>query len=176
LASAEENTIGWLFKEEIRDKTPVKVCVKDITNQSGQAKIATDAFKAMLEKSFHERRSIKFETVNSPAESKIQVSAVIKNYQYMEKGPLKPSIGVETTLLDAAATMTENYVEMSVDYTVTDTKTDKVLWQGNVNEYLKQKMTSEESIPLISDILARTFIWRCFGKANLRESNNHELP
>ena len=102
------------------------------------------------------------------------MSAVIKKYQYSEKGPLKPTPSIGTTLLDAAATMTENYVEMVVEYTVFDTKSDKELWKDTVSEYIKKKMTAIESVPLICDVVTRTFIWKCFGKANLKDSNHHD--
>lgn len=168
---AKEETIGSLFKGKIEDKIPVKVYIKEVINQSGQSQVMPEAFTKALEKSLHQRRSIKFEVINNQAESDIQMSAVIKKYQYLVRGPLKPSPGIETTLLDAAATATQNYVEMSVEYAVVDTKTNKVLWQNTISEYIKKTMTPEESIPLIYDVVTRTFIWKCFGKANLRERN-----
>ncbi len=173
LGLARGETIGSLFNDKINDKIAVKVYIKEVINQSGQNQIMPEIFKKELEASLHQRRSIKFEVVNSPAESDIEMSALIKSYQYLEKGPLKPSMGIETTLLDAAATMTENYVEMAVEYTVVDTKSNKALWKNTISEYIKKKMTPEESIPLIYDVVTRTFIWKCFGKANLREEKGH---
>jgi hypothetical protein len=82
----------------------------------------------------------------------------------MEKGPLKPTPGIGTTLLDAAATMTQNYAEASVAFVVKDTKNNDVLWRNKTHPYLKEKMTAEESIPLISKKVASHFVWKCFGK------------
>lgn len=172
---AADEPIGWLFKKKIEDKVPVKVYIKEVVNQSGQNQVMPEVFKTELVNSLHERRSIKFEVVNTPDESDIQIAALIKSYRYMDRGPFKLSPGVDTMILDAAATMTENYVDMAVEYTVADTKSGKELWKGNINEYIKQKMTAEESTPLIYDVVARTFIWKCFGKANLRESKSHDL-
>lgn len=62
-------------------------------------------------------------------------------------------------------------VYIKVEYTVTDTKSGKTLWKDTVKEYIKKKMTPEESIPLIYDVVTRAFVWRCFGKANLNDSN-----
>ncbi|MDD5136011.1 MAG: hypothetical protein PHN63_01530 [Candidatus Omnitrophica bacterium] len=169
-APAQEEPIGRMFKAE-----PVKVYIKDVVNQSGQDQITPASFKKELVDSLHERRAMKFEVVDNPAGSDIQVAAVITKYQYLEKGPIKFSPGVETMLLDAAATMTENYVEMSVDYTVTDTKTNKELWRHTISEYIKKKMTPEESIPLIYDVETRAFVWKCFGKARLRDSNEDKV-
>jgi hypothetical protein len=163
-AFAEDETIGHLFK----DKPVVNVYVKEVANDPGQARVTSEAFKAILETSLMKRKSMTFKIVNTPAESVIQISAAIKKFQYLVRGPLKPSIGIETTLLDAMATATENYVEMAADFTVLDTKSGDILWKGSVENYLKKIMNEEESIPLISDKIARQFIWMCFGKANFR--------
>jgi hypothetical protein len=166
--SAGEETIGALFANKIRDKVPVKVYIKEVVNQSGQEQMLPKSFREALAHSFHQRRSIRFEVVNDPAGSDIQISAVIKKYQYLERGPFKPNPGLGTMLLEAAATATQNYVEMSVEYTVSDTKTDKRLWQRTINEYIKKNMTPEGSIPLIYNAVTKTFIWKCFGKVSLR--------
>lgn len=175
LGLAVEGTIGGLFNDNVDKKIPVKVYIKEIINQSGKSQIAPEIFKKELIQSLHERRSLQFKVVDNPAESDIQMAIAIKNYQYLERGPLKPSIGVETTLLDAAATMSENYVEMAAECTVIDTKTEKVLWKNMINEYIKKTMTPEESVPLIYDVVARAFIWKCFGKANLKDSNSRSV-
>lgn len=175
LCLAQEEAIGFLFKDKIEDNIPVKVYINETVNQSGQPQIMTADFSKELTASLHERRSIRFEVVGTPAESDIQISPVIKNYQYLEKGPFKPSPSVGTLILDAAATMSENYVEMAVEYTVSDTKSGNVLWKDTISEYNKKKMTAEESVPLIYDAVTRAFVWRCFGKANLKDSNRQTV-
>jgi hypothetical protein len=160
-AFAKEETIGHLFK----GKPDVKIYIKEVTNESGSSQITPEAFKSILEKSLLARKAMTFRIVNTIAESDIQISAVIKKFQYLKRGPFKPSIGLETTLLDAAATMTENYVEMVADYIVTDTKTAVVLWKDEIDDYIKHIMTPEHSVMLICDKLSRAFIWKCFGKA-----------
>ena len=92
------------------------------------------------------------------------MSAEIKSYQYLEKGPFKPNPGIGTTLLDAAATMTENYVEMAAEFTITDTKSGNTLWKDTVSTFIERMMTPEQSIPLIYEKLPRTFLWKSFGK------------
>lgn len=161
-AYAKDATIGHLFE----GKSPVKVHVSSVTNESGQNQISADLFKKALEDSLNGRKAVDFDTVNDPAVSDIQVTAVIKKYQYLEKGPFKPSAGVATMLADAAATATSNYAEMEVLYTITDAKTGKVLWTDDVNEYIKKIMTPAESIPLIYDKVTRAFISQCFGHAH----------
>ncbi len=169
--AAAEETIGYLFKDKIEDNIPVKVYIKEVANQSGQKEIAPEAFRKELAASLHERRSIKFEVLDKAVGSDIEISAVIKNYQYMERGPFKPNPGIGTMVLEAAATATQNYAEIAVEYTVTDFKTGKTLWENTVKEYIKKNMTPEESVPLVYDAVTRAFVWKCFGKANLRNKN-----
>lgn len=161
---ANAETIGSLFK----DKSVVKVFVKEVSNNIEKSQAKIEAFKTVLEMSLLKRKAITYKIVGTPAESDIQITASIAKFQYLVRGPLKPSLGIETTLLDVAATATQNYVEMAVDFTVIDTKTGNVLWKGSVEEYKKRVMTPEESLPLISDNVCRKFIWLCFGKANSR--------
>jgi len=142
----------------------VKVYIVSITDESAQAQVLPEAFKKSVEKSLANRRSMTFQVVGTPDESHVQVRGVIKNFAYMEKGPMKLSPSVGTLALDAMATATENYVEMAAEFTVVDTKTGQELWRGVVSDYIKQKMTPEESVPLIHDKISRGFVAKCFGK------------
>ena len=144
-------------------KGSIKVFVSDPGNESGQTQVTPDDLKKALESTFVNRKSVKFELAKTPEESDVQISSVIKKFQYMEKGPLKPTPGI-TTLLDAAESMAENYAEMSVDFVVTKTKTGEILWKDTVYPYIKKKMSSKESIPFICDKVAGNFVWKCFGK------------
>lgn len=161
-AHAESTAIGHLFE----GKSPVKAHISSVTNESGQNQISVENFKKTLEDSLNNRKAMDFDVVNDPAVCDVELAAVIKKYQYLEKGPFKPSPGIATMLADAAATATSNYVEMEVLYTITDAKTGKILWTDDVNEYIKKAMTPEESIPLIYDKVTRTFISQCFGQAH----------
>ena len=159
-AIAEEGDLHRLAD----NKGYIKVFVDNPVNRSGQGFIA-ESLKKALESAFANRRSVKFELVKTPGESDVQITAVIKKFMYMEKGPLKPTPGIGTTLLDAAATMTENYAEILVDVAVIQFGTGEILWKDTLNPYLKQKMEPEESIPLISDRVATNFVAKCFGKS-----------
>lgn len=156
---------GELWQKENADGI-IKVYINEPVNESGQGQIIPDQFKKSLEAAILSRKSMKFEIVKSLAESEVQIASVIKKFQYMEKGPLKPTPGIGTTLLDAAATMTDNYAEMSVDFVVTDSKTGAVMWKNNLFPYMKKKMAPEESIAVICDRVASNFMWKCFGKPN----------
>ena len=146
-----------------KSKTAIKVFIKDIANESGQSQILSEAFKKSLERALFYRRSTTFEVLKYPDASDIQISAIIKSYRYMERGPFKPTPSIAGLLLDAAASATENYVDMEVEFTVTDTDTGEVLKKDIIIAYIKEIMTPEHSIALIYDKIARTFLWKFFG-------------
>ena len=145
-------------------KGSIKIFIHEPDNESGQSRVIRDVFKKALESALVNRKSVKFEIVKTPEESDVQIFSLIKSFQYMEKGPLKPTPGIGTTLLDAAATMTENYVEMAAEFVVKQTATGVILWKDVLTPYIKKKMEPEESVPLISDKIAGHFVWKCFGK------------
>jgi hypothetical protein len=159
LVFAQEKPLGLLFK----GKPPIKAYIKEVTNGSGQDQVSTEVFKESLKQSLLNRKLVKFEIADNPVESDIQISIVIKEYQYLKRGGLQPIPGV-SMIFDAVASLTENYVEMAAEYTVTDTKSDETLWHGIVTENFKKVMTPEESIPLICNKISRTFVWKCFGR------------
>lgn len=164
---AGDGTIGHLFK----GKPEVKVYIKEVVNDSGSQYVSAGAFKTVLEEAFVNRKAMIFRLVSEPSDSDIQVSAIIKKFQYLKRGPFKPSIGIETTLLDVAATMTENYAEMAVDFTVVATNGATVLWKDSVEDYEKKLMKPERGFTLISDKVSREFLWYCFGKPNRARRN-----
>ncbi len=141
---------------------PVKVYISGVTNESGQAQIAPDAFKKVLESSLINRKSMKFEIVPDPASSDFQVQAAIKKYSYSQTDPINSIAGPSALLLDAATT--ENYAELGVDFTVTSTRDGNIVWKDNVFDYVEHTMTPDESIPMVSDKVARRFLWKAFGK------------
>jgi hypothetical protein len=169
--SAQEEPIGFLFKDKIKSGTPVKVYIKEVKNESGNSQVTAEVFTAALEQSLRARRSIKFEVTGDESGSDIAVTAVIKGYRYMEKGPLKPAPNVVATFADAAATASQNYADMQAEFTVSDAKNGKVLWSKTLDEYIKKKMAAGESVSLICGTVTKAFVWKCFGKAGLRESD-----
>ncbi|MFA6079538.1 MAG: hypothetical protein WC779_07340 [Candidatus Omnitrophota bacterium] len=156
---ADGRNLAHLYRGE-----EIKVFVKSIVNESEKKDLSVPDFKKEVEKAFTNRRSVDFEVVSSAEASDVEVAGVIKQYQYLVKGPMKPSLGIETTALDIAATMTENYADMNVSFTITDSKTGKVLWTNDIYEYEKKVMTEGESIPIMFDKIARKFVVRSFGK------------
>lgn len=143
------------------NKQPIKVFIKDVSNESGQAQVVADDFMKELEKAFANRKSVSFAIAKTIQDSDVAVMAVIKSYQYLKNDPVKPSLSF-IMALDAATS--ENFAEMAADFTVTDSKNGSVLWQENVTSYVKRMMSPEESMPLVYDKLARHFVSKAFGK------------
>ncbi|MDD5427951.1 MAG: hypothetical protein PHI58_01800 [Candidatus Omnitrophica bacterium] len=147
-----------------QDKGSIKVYVGEPENRSGQNKIVKIDFKKALESALLNRKSVKFELAKTPQESDVQIYSVIKKFMYMERGPIKPTPGLGTTLLDMAASATMNYAEMAVEFAVIKTDTGELVWKELLNPHIKEKMSAEDSIPLISNKIASNFVWKCFGK------------
>lgn len=144
-------------------KHPIKVFLGEFTNTSDQVQIAPDLFRKEIEKAFAERKSVSFAIVKSPQESDVQVSAAIKSYQYMEKDPVKPSLSV---IMALDAVTSENYAELSAEFTVVNTATGGVALKENLTGFVKRMMTPAESVPLVYDKLARKFVADTFGKGD----------
>jgi hypothetical protein len=142
---------------------PIKIYIKDFVNDSGQPQIVIEDFKKEVAKAFANRKSVSFEIVDEASKSDLEVSGRIKQYQYLHRGPLKPTISAAFMLADAAATATSNYVEMAVQFAIIDVKTGAILWGDTISVYAKRVMTPNESIPVIFDKIARAFVSKSFG-------------
>jgi len=158
--AARENTLSDL----VNSGKPIKVFVKEFDNETNDAMIKPDIFKVELEKAFSNRKSVIFQVVKHPVESDVQVSGILKKFQYLDRGPLKAGPGAGGILLDAAASATHNYAEMEAYFTITDTKTSQVLWSDLVNVYKKKVMTPQDSVGVIYDKISRIFLSKSFGK------------
>ena len=148
----------------LESKKPIRVFVKGFANESGQGNVSVEDFKKTVEVSLRNRKSVIFQLVKNVEESQIQIAGIIKQCQYLKRGPFKPSPSIAGLLLDAAATATENYADMVAEFTIIDSKTGDTLWKRDIGVYIKKLMSQAESIPLIYDKTARAFIWRSFGK------------
>ena len=149
------------LEQMAENKQPIKVFLGSFSNESGQAEVVPDVFKEDLKKAFKNRKSVHFEIAATPAESDVQVSGIIKKFQYLKNDPVKPAISVVLVAVDAV--IIENFVEMDVEFTVLDTRTGNTAWKDKVTSFVKRMMTPAESIPLIYDKVARRFLSQSFG-------------
>lgn len=158
-------TASYGYCSELTDmalsKRPIKVFLGEFSNASDKAEIAPDAFRKEVEKALTERKSVSFAIVKSAPESDIQVSATIKGYQYMDKDPVKPSLSV---IMALDAVTSENYAELSAEFTVVNTATGSIAMKEDLTGFVKRMMTPAESVPLVYDKLARKFVADSFGK------------
>lgn len=158
-------TASYGYCTELTDmalsKRPIKVFLGEFTNTSDQAQVAPDAFRKEVEKALTERKSVSFAIVKSAPESDVQVSAAIKGYQYMEKDPVKPSLSV---IMALDAVTSENYAELSAEFTVVNTATGVVAMKEDLTGFAKRMMTPADSLPLVYEKLARKFVADTFGK------------
>lgn len=142
----------------------IGVFIKEVKNESGNDNVSADLFKKELEKAFANRKSVSFRMVDNQAASDVTISAAITKFQYLKTGPIKPSVSIVTTAVDAVATALENYVDMNVNMTVTDSRSGEVLWRDDVYDFDKRIMTEREGIPVIFDKVARKCVAKAFGK------------
>lgn len=145
-----------------RDMPVIKVFIGDISNKSGHDPINASDFKNSLEEAIKNRKSVNFEIVKSLDISNIQITAIIKKYQYLKDDPITTYGTSWGFVLDAATS--ENYTELQVEFTVADSKSGNILWKQDVTTFAKKMMSPEESIPLIYEKTSRTFLSKCFGK------------
>lgn len=157
-ASWAKDELAYLVK----DNSPVKVFVAGFVNESGQNQILPEEFKVSFENTLLNRKSVSFMVVNNINESDVRISGIIKKYLYSKTDPITTYASPSGLLLDAVTT--ENYCEMNVEFTVTDTRAAKVVWKKEVSTFIKRTMTPDESIPLIYDKVSRNFLWKSFGK------------
>ncbi|MBN1526697.1 MAG: hypothetical protein JW919_03830 [Candidatus Omnitrophica bacterium] len=159
LAAATQIDLGRLAKK----KGPLAVWIVSVTNEAGKSEVSADDFRKSLEDVIVKRgRGKSFLLSASPEASDVQISAVIRGYEYSEKDPITTFGSPSGLLLDAVTT--ENYVAMKAEFIVKETKTGKTLWDDSVTSFIKKMMTQQASVPLIYNKLARTFLWKCFGR------------
>jgi hypothetical protein len=159
LCLAREDDLSGLAQK----KRPLVVSLAGFADQSGQPGIDVAEFKKAFETALVKRGGGRsFRLAESPDAGDIQIAAVIKKYQYLEKDPITSYGGPALFLLDAATT--ENYADLEVEFTVTDARTNSVLWKNTVSTFIKRMMPRDKSIPLVYDKLSRTFLWKCFGR------------
>jgi hypothetical protein len=157
VVTAEDNELSGLTNSG----KSVKVFLKDFTNTSGQDQVNADDYRKAFEASLKNRKAVTFEIVQNPEAADVHISGVIKKYLYSKTDPINSYASSATLVLDAATT--ENYAEITVDFTVTDVK-GNVLWNKELMSYVEHAMTPDESIPMVYDKSARDFLWKSFGK------------
>ena len=148
----------------LKAREPVRVYIGTFADESGTKQFTTGSFRKKLSDALATRRSLKFQVAEQAVGSDIQISGTVLQCQYLERGPLKIIPNAGMMAMDAVKTATMNYVELTVRFIVTDTKTGQVFWNDTNSQYLKELLTKSEAHETINNKVIKSFISNCFGK------------
>ncbi len=161
LAVAGNSYAGNLWQQF--DGKTVKVFVADIKDSTTEHEVDAVALKKEIERALAERRSIRFQVVDAAADAEIVIDTNITEFVWSDHDPIDMVIGLGAAAADAA--MVEDYARLQADVTVTNAKS-KQLWKDRVLATITKKpMSNVESIPLVSENFAKSFIKFCFTKS-----------
>jgi len=149
--------------EELSSKDEVKVYISKILDSAHAGTADEVSLKQKLEEALTARKTINFKIVSSPGEADFKLDCDIKEFVWMEEDPIDDVHGIGPAILDVA--IKQNYVRMQIDFAVTDTKTNKEVWQRLLKTTItKPDMDAAASIPLANEGIVKIFIRECFNK------------
>ena len=141
----------------------VKTFVTEVKDATKDREINPKLLKEKIEEALRNRKSIRFEVVQNAADADISIDTEVNEFMWTDHDPIDMLMGVGGTAMDAA--QIEDYARLQADMTVTDHRSKKVLWKERVTATVTKKpMPRAESIPLISEDLAKVFMKECFSK------------
>lgn len=147
----------------VKAKQPIYVHLNDFINSSESDQINPGKFKRAVGEALKRRNDMHFELVEDLAGADIAINGEIQKYTYSGRDPVDMFIGTWAIVLDMLRT--ENYVGLTVNYTVKDVKTGKILWSKRSRPSItKSDMSQEESTPLIIKKAAKLFVSKCFAR------------
>ena len=141
----------------------VKVHLADVKDLTSAHAVDPALVKAKFEEAMKNRKSIHFQIVENPEEAQITIETILTEFLWTDHDPVDMLLGAGSAALDAA--MVEDYARLEADITVTDVRAKKILWKDRVLATVTKKpMSRTDSLPLVTDHLAKTFIKNCFSK------------
>jgi hypothetical protein len=141
----------------------VRIHLAEIKDSTTDHKVSISEVSARLTEALVNRKSIRFQVVGTPGEADLVVQVDLKGFFWSNHDPVDMIAGLGATAMDVA--IVEDYAKLEADFIVTDAKTGETLWQDRVIATVTKKPMSEsESLPLITQDLAKVFIKQCFGK------------
>jgi hypothetical protein len=157
---------GIAHADNLFDKyegTTVKVFVADIKDSTQDHAMDAQTLKTELQKALTERRSIRFLIVPTAAEAQLTIDTNISEFMWSNNDPIDMLVGVGAVAADAA--MVEDYARLQAEVIITDQRTSKIVWKDRVlASVTKKPMSQAESLPLVAEKYAKTFIKNCFSK------------
>ncbi len=146
----------------------VKVYVAEPKDSTKEHETDIKALKKYIENGLEMRKTINFKVVQDPQTADLSVDTDIQEFMWTEHGPVDMLMGTSTAIYDAITV--REYARLQADMTVTDLKSKKEIWKYRVMARVKKSpMTRTESIPLVQQEFAKTFVKLCFSK---RSGNN----
>jgi len=166
LASCLLASAGIAHADNLFDKyegKTVKVFVADIKDSTQSPVMDAQILKTEIQKALTERRSIRFQLVPAAADAQIVIDTNIIEFVWSDHDPVDMLVGIGGTAADVA--MVEDYARLQAEVTITDQRTSKTVWKERVSATMTKKpMSQAESIPLVAEKYAKTFIKNCFSK------------
>ncbi len=148
---------------DLFDGKAVKVYLAEVQDSTPDHKLNVSDVKPTLSKALANRKSIRFEIVEGKEQADLLIETEIRSFYWTDHDPVDMLMGIGGTAADAA--IREDYARVEADFTVTDLRKNRVLWKDRVMATITKKPMSEaESIPLVTEDLAKVFIRECFGK------------
>ncbi len=149
------------------DGKSVKVYIAPAKDSTSGHDIDPASLKTKIEEALKARKSIRFQIVDSAEAADLSIDTNLIGYVWSDHDPIDMLVGVGGTAADAA--IVEDYASAEADITVTDVRSNRPVWVSRVRASVTKKpMSRAESVPLVSDQMAKTFIKECFSKRSKR--------
>lgn len=169
LIAGDSYAAGNLY-EKFKDYDVIKVCLKDVTDESGNASVKLEAFKAAFGDALDERVGMAFKQVSSLQEADVAVSCKINRYEFDEDPiPLRPAPWFINAVAVVADTVEpKSAAKIVVTYEITDPSRGKKLfdYKKMTTEVRKPKaeMKGDEAYRYAAKENIDTFVYRAFYK------------
>ncbi len=148
------------------DKT-VKIYIAEVKDSTKEHETDPKVIKEKIEEALKKRKSIHFEITQDPAQAEILVNTEVNEFMWTDHDPVDMFMGAAATAYDIATI--EDYARLQADMSVMDAKTQKRLWKERVMATITKKpMPRKESIPLVTEVLAKVFVRDCFSKGRAK--------
>ena len=147
-----------------QNNKPVTVYIGPVNDEHGENLLSPEILKKAIEKYMAQRRTENFQMKNDPSEADLLVEINILKYRYLEDDPVDQITGGITGIIVDAA-VKQPYADVTAEISVTDKKKGKVVWEKQLPASITETgMTPEDAPEKVSHILAKQFVFRCFGK------------
>src|SRR3989338_4243795 len=158
LSHAQPASLYRLFNEKV-----VKVYVAPIKDLSSGHDVEPALVESKLKEALKNRKSIHFVIVEQKEQAQLAIAIELKGFMWTDHDPVDMIMGLGAAALDAAKV--EDYASLEADFTVSDVLKDKILWQERVRASVTKKpMPKPDSLPLVAEGLAKSFLKSCFSK------------